>query len=68
MDLADGEDLLDVVLAVDEMEPTPLCDVEGTENCVGRAVTGGTEESLRFVEEQVEMVEVVDGSMGQVFA
>jgi hypothetical protein len=65
---ADRADLFEVVPAVHELEHTPLIDVERAEDCVACALAGGTEESLSFREERVEMGEVFGGSVGEIFA
>lgn len=45
---ADGEDLFEVMLAVDELEFTPLLDTERTEDHVGGAWVGDAEQLTGF--------------------
>lgn len=68
MGVADGEDLLDVVLAVDELESAPLVDAEGAEDHVGGASIGRTEYLFGFGEEEVEAGEVFGYGLGEGFA
>jgi hypothetical protein len=46
--LADGDDLFEVVLAVDELEPSPLIDAEWAKDYVAGESIGGAEELLGF--------------------
>ena len=46
--------MFEVMSAVDEMKSAPLLDVEWAEDVVGDASASGTEESLCFVEDEVE--------------
>jgi hypothetical protein len=65
---ADGEYLLQVVFAVDELKLAPLVDSEGTECHVAGELAGGAEEFLCFGAEKVELREVVGGGLSEVFA
>ena len=51
MGLANGDDLLEVMLAVDQVEFAPLVDVEWAEDVVGGALACRAEETFGFVEE-----------------
>ena len=55
MDLANGGDLFEVVLAVDQVKFAPLAEVERAEDGVAGTLAGGAEESFRFVEEQIKI-------------
>ena len=68
MSAADGEDLLDVVLAVNELESAPLIDPEWAEDHEAGASAGGAEDSFGFSEEQVEAGEMLGDSLGEGFA
>ena len=64
MSVADGEDLLDVVFAVNELESAPLVDAERTEDHVAGASVGYAEEAFGFGEKQVEMGETFGDGLG----
>jgi hypothetical protein len=68
MGVADGEDLLDVMLAVNELESAPLVDAERAEDHVAGASVGSAEETFSFGEEQVEAGEVFGDGVGEGFA
>ena len=65
--LADSEDLLDVMAAVDEVEAAPLVNAKWAEDHVGDAAVGA-EECLGFVEELVDGGEARGGFGGEIFA
>jgi hypothetical protein len=68
MGVADGEDLLDVVLAVDELESAPLVDAERPEDHVAGTSVGRAEEGLGFGEEDVEAGEMFGDGLSEGFA
>ena len=68
MEFSDGCDLFEVVSAVHKLEHAPLVDVERAEDSVTGALARGTEESLGFGEERIEMGEVFGGSVGESLA
>jgi hypothetical protein len=68
MGVADGEDLFDVMLAVDELESAPLMDAEGAEDHVAGASIGCAEDLFGFDEEEVEAGQVFGYSSGEGFA
>jgi hypothetical protein len=64
----DGDDLFEVVLAVDELKSAPLFDVERAEDSVTGALAGRSEESFGLGEKQIEMGKMFGGGLGEVFA
>jgi len=63
---ANGGDLLEVMLAVDELKFAPLVDVEWAENSVIDALAGRAEENFRFVEEEIQAGEMLGCGVGEV--
>jgi len=61
-------DLFEVMPAVHELEHAPLVYIERAEDGVAGKLGGAAEEGFGFVEEQVEMGEVLRGGVGEVFA
>ena len=68
MGLADGGDLFEVMLAVNQMKFSPLGDGEWAENCVGGALALWAEESFSFGEEKIELGEVFARGFSEIFA
>ena len=68
MGVADGENLLDVVLAVNELESAPLVDAERAEDHVAGTSVGRAEDIFGFGEEQVEAGEMFGDGLGEGFA
>ena len=64
---SNGENLPDVMLAVNQMESAPLVDAEWAEDHV-RDATARTEEVFRFVEEIVDSGQVMVGEMSEIAA
>jgi hypothetical protein len=65
---ADSENLLQVMLAVNELESSPLIYVERPEDCVARKFAFGPEEFFRFGAEQIEVSQMFGGGGGELFA
>jgi hypothetical protein len=65
---ADGEDLLEVMLAVNQLEFSPLIYVERPENCVAGKFAFGPEEFFRFGAEQIEVSQMFGCGGGERFA
>ena len=65
---ADGDDLLEVMLAVDEMKYAPLVDAERAEDDVAGALAVGPKIFSASVAEEIEVGEVFGGGVGEVFA
>jgi hypothetical protein len=68
MGVTDGKDLLDVMLAVNELESAPLIDTERAEDHVAGASVSSAEETFGFREKHVEAGEVFGDGVGEGFA
>jgi hypothetical protein len=68
MSFPDGENLLQVMLAVNELELTPLIDVEGPECRVARKFAGGPKELFCFDAELIEVTKMFGCGRGELFA
>jgi hypothetical protein len=68
VNLTDGDDLLDMVHTVNELEPAPLIDAERTEDHVAGAAAGRAEEIFGLGEELVETAEVFGDGLRKSFA
>ena len=68
MGFADGEDLLEVVLAVNELEFSPLVDVEGSKRHMARKFAFGPEEFFGFGAEQIEMIQMFGGGSDELLS
>ena len=68
MGFADGENLLQVMFAVDELELAPLIDVEGPQGGVARELTGTSKELLCFRTELIEVSQVLGCGNSKLFA
>jgi hypothetical protein len=64
---ANGENLFQVVFAVDELKLAPLIDSEWPEGHMAGASAGGTEEFFGFSAEEIELREVVGRCLGEIF-
>jgi hypothetical protein len=65
---ADGDDLLEVMLAVDQLESAPLIDAEWAENHVAGAASGGSEELFGFGAEGIDAGKVFCESLSEFFS
>ena len=65
---ANGDDLPEVMLAVDELKSAPLVDAERAKDDVAGTSLRGAEDFLGFVAEGVDAIEVFGDGVGEVFA
>jgi hypothetical protein len=65
---ADGKDLLEVMLAVNELKLPPLIDVEWSQDGVARKFALGSEECFGFGAEHVEVSQMFGGGSGELFS
>jgi hypothetical protein len=65
---ANGDDLPEVMLAMDELKSAPLVDAEWAKDDVAGASLRGTEDFFSFVAQNVDPVEVFGDGVGEFFA
>ena len=65
---ADGCYLFEMMLAVDQMEPAPLGDIERAEYRMGCTFARWPEEILGFRKEQIQVSQVIIRRQDQLFA
>ena len=68
MGFADGQNLTDVMPAVDELKFSPLVEAERAKEHVAGATGGGAEDILGFGAELVEVGKTFGGGVGELFA
>jgi hypothetical protein len=64
---ADGDDLFEVMLSVNELEFAPLLDVHRSENCVAGTLAGVAKERFSLSEKLIEMGETLGSYLGKAF-
>ena len=65
---ADGEDLLEVMLAVNELKLSPLVYVERPQDGVAGKLAVGPKEFFGFAAEHIEVSQMFGGGGGEIFA
>ena len=68
MGFADGENLFEMMLAMDELELSPLVDVERPQDHVAREPAGGAEEFFGLSTQMIEMCQMFGRGGGEFFS